>query len=60
MSSFVWDVLLFGWGFLGGFAVALGCVFVARMRREAAHGGEQLIAKLTPLERRRFLQVVTE
>jgi hypothetical protein len=60
MSSFVWDLLLFGWGFFAGAAVAVGGVYVARMRREAVRDGEQLLAKLGPLDSSRLLQAVTK
>jgi hypothetical protein len=60
MSRLLWDLLLFGWGFIAGLAVAVGVAYVARMRREAVRDGERLLTRLGPLESNRFLQAVTE
>ncbi len=60
MTSWMWDLALFGWGFLAGFGVAVAVVMVARMYRDARHGGEELLSHLGPIESRRFIRVVSE
>jgi hypothetical protein len=60
MTSWLWDIVLFSWGFLAGLGAAVAVVIVARMHREARREGEQLVARLGSIDARRFLEAVTE
>jgi hypothetical protein len=60
MSSWMWDIVLFSWGFLAGLGAATAGVVVARMHREARREGEQLVANLGTIDARRFLEVVSD
>jgi hypothetical protein len=60
MASWMWDMMLFSWGFLAGLGAALAGVAVARMRSEARRGGEDLVAQLGTIDTRRFLEAATK
>jgi hypothetical protein len=60
MESWMWNVVLFAWGFLAGLGAALAVFAVMRMQHEARREGEQLVARLGTIDTRRFLQAVTE
>jgi len=60
MTSLMWNIVLFSWGFLAGLAAAFGAVLVVRMRREAARDGEQLISRLGAIDARRFLEIAAD
>lgn len=58
MTGLTWDMLLFAWGFLAGFGAALAGLAITRARNEARQQGERLVAKLGPVDARRFLEVL--
>ena len=60
MPSWFWDILLFALGFTAGLGAALAGVLVARMRRDAAVEGSQLVDSLGPLGTRRFLAAISD
>jgi hypothetical protein len=56
----LWDLGLFFLGFLsGGVATIVGMVLL-RVLRDARRSGDELIARLGPLESSRFLEVVRD
>jgi hypothetical protein len=60
MESWVWDIVLFAWGFFTGIGTTLVAVAVARTHGEALREGERLVARLGTVDARRFIQAVTE
>ncbi len=60
MTSWLWDIVLFSWGFLAGLGAATAGVVVTRMRHEARREGEQLVARLGRIDARRFLEVASD
>jgi hypothetical protein len=60
MTGWMWDIVLFSWGFLAGVAGTIGGVIVMRMRQEALREGEHFVARLGTVDARRFLDAATE
>lgn len=60
MTSWLFELAVFSWGVVVGFLAALGVLWFARIRSQAARAGESLVRRLGPLEARRFFKAATE